>query len=101
MRKGGSFSCQPSPGFLSHGSQSFQSCHPSAESAALPEKYDSLSYLDGQLVLHLLQDWVLPGRTFRADSIVALDPAKPSEPRLILSPTSRQTIGDGMGTLWR
>lgn len=63
----------------------------------LPEKYDSLSYLDGQLVLHLLQDWVLPGRTFHADSIVALDPAKPSEPRLILSPTSRQTIGDGMG----
>ncbi|MBS1101833.1 S9 family peptidase [Gluconobacter sp. Dm-62] len=63
----------------------------------LPEKYDSLSYMDGQLVLHLLQDWALPGQTFHADSIVALDLKNPAAPQLVLSPTSRQTIGDGMG----
>ncbi|GBR43035.1 prolyl oligopeptidase family serine peptidase [Gluconobacter roseus] len=63
----------------------------------LPEKYDSLSYLNGQLVFHLLQDWVLPSQTFHADSIVALDLKRSAAPELILSPTSRQTIGDGMG----
>ncbi|MBF0891282.1 S9 family peptidase [Gluconobacter sp. LMG 1744] len=63
----------------------------------LPEKYDSLSYLNRQLVLHLLQDWTVSGQTFHADSIVALDLKNPAVPRLILSPTSRQTVGDGMG----
>ncbi|GEK97325.1 peptidase [Gluconobacter kanchanaburiensis NBRC 103587] len=64
---------------------------------SLPEKYDSLSYFDGRLILHLLQDWSVGGRTINADSIVALDPQSPAQPQLVLSPTSRQTIGDGMG----
>jgi len=62
----------------------------------MPEKYDGLSYQDGQLVFHLLQEWKTAHGRISADSVVAINPEHPGEPEVIVSPTSRQTIGDGM-----
>ncbi|MBS1018762.1 S9 family peptidase [Gluconobacter cerinus] len=62
----------------------------------MPEKYDGLSYQDGQLVFHLLQDWSTAKGTIPADSVVAVDPDHPQAPEIIVTPTKRQTIGDGM-----
>ncbi|WP_237389954.1 prolyl oligopeptidase family protein [Gluconobacter sp. Gdi] len=62
----------------------------------MPEKYDGLSYQDGQLVFHLLQDWSTVKGAIPADSVVAVDPDHPQAPEIIVTPTQRQTIGDGM-----
>ena len=62
----------------------------------MPEKYDGLSFQDGQLVFHLLQDWKTDRSVIPADSVVAIDPEHPNTPEIIVSPTARQTVGDGL-----